>query len=348
MHFMVSRSGVSMPEIKIDENLVEWEELSKLEWKNLLLGNGFSINIWSRFGYGTLFEVAQKEDIDHQLTAQSLALFEHVGSANFEDVLRILYHAKLVDEQLGSPQDAEITALYEGAKNALGSAVNFAHIPPALANVAEINARLRSYKNVFTTNYDLIPYWAIMDSDTWRFKDYFWGEDGCFDSSNIAVPADRTKLHYLHGAIHLVELPNGRTKKLTANGLNRLSELFDLDHPEQFPLFITEGSSKWKLSRVKRNDYLRFCYEKLASSKNGLVIIGHSLHKDYDQHIIDAILQSDSSKVAIGVWPHQDGEEIIALKSRLTIDLKGKELYFFNSESHPLASADLNVRDEDA
>ena len=262
--------------------------------------------------------------------------------------MRILYHAKLVDEQLGSPQDAEITALYEGAKNALGSAVNFAHIPPALADVAEINARLRSYKNVFTTNYDLIPYWAIMDSDTWRFKDYFWGEDGCFDSSDTAVPADRTKLHYLHGAIHLVELPNGRTKKLTANGLNRLSELFDLDHPEQFPLFISEGSSKWKLSRIKRNDYLRFCYEKLASSKNGLVVIGHSLHRDYDQHIIDAILQSESSKVAIGVWPHQDGEEIIALKSRLTIDLKGKELYFFNSESHPLASADLNVRDEDA
>ena len=90
-----------MPEIKIDENLVEWEELSELEWKNLLLGNGFSINIWSRFGYGTLFEVAQMEEIDHHLTAQSLALFNHVGSANFEDVLRILYHAKLVDEQLG-------------------------------------------------------------------------------------------------------------------------------------------------------------------------------------------------------------------------------------------------------
>src|SRR5690606_40988210 len=72
MHFMVSRNGVTMPEIKIDKNLVEWEELSELEWKNLLLGNGFSINIWSRFGYRTLFEVAQREDIDHQLTAQSL------------------------------------------------------------------------------------------------------------------------------------------------------------------------------------------------------------------------------------------------------------------------------------
>jgi len=317
-----------MPDLKVDENLVEWDELSELEWKNILLGNGFSINVWHRFGYGTLFEVAQREDIGHQLNAQTLALFEHVGSANFEDVMRTLYYAKLVDEQLGSPQAADITALYESAKNSMGSAVNFAHIPPELANVREINAWLRNYKNVFTTNYDLIPYWAIMDSDTWRFKDYFWGEDGCFESSDTDVPADRTKLHYLHGAIHLVELPNGKTKKLTANGLNRLSELFDLDHPEQFPLFITEGSCKCKLSRIKRNDYLRFCYEKLARGKNGLVIIGHSLHRDYDQHIIDAILESDSIKVAIGVWPHQNGEEIVALKSRLTVDLKGKELFF--------------------
>lgn len=335
-----------MPDLKIDENLVEWSELSELEWKNLLLGNGFSINVWHRFGYGTLFEVAQREDIGNRLNPQSLALFDHVGSFNFEDVLRILYHAKIVDEQLGCPQKNNILELYQGVKNALAAAVNFSHIPPSLAKVVKINECFRNYKNIFTTNYDLIPYWAIMESDTWRFKDYFWGGGGCFDSSDTSVPADRTKLHFLHGAIHLVELPDGRTKKLAANGLNRLSELFDLNHPEQFPLFVTEGSFRWKLSRIKRNDYLRFCYEKLARSDNGLVVIGHSLHKDYDQHIIDAILESGSGKVAISVWPHQDRVEIISLKSRLANDLKEKELYFFNSETHPLASHDLNVPDE--
>lgn len=332
-----------MSKLEIDENLIEWDELSELEWDNLLLGNGFSINVWSRFRYGNLFEVAQREDIDHQLNEQTLALFEHIDSTNFEDLLRILYHAMLVDEQIGSPQTTEITALYESTKMALGSAINFAHIPPALANFTEINTRLRDYKNIFTTNYDLILYWAIMDSDTSRFKDYFWGEGCGFDSSNTSVPEDKTKLHYLHGAIHLVELPNGKTKKLTANGLNRLSDLFNLEHPEQFPLFIAEGTSNWKLSRIKRNDYLRFSYEQLARSENGVVVIGHTLHSDYDQHIIDAILQSDSSKVAIGVWPHQEIENIVALKSRLTSELKGKELYFFDSKSHPLTSADLNV-----
>lgn len=335
-----------MPDLKIDQNLIDWEEISELEWKNILIGNGFSINIWQRFDYDTLFNLAQWDKVDARSNAQILALFDHVGNSNFEAVLRILYHAMLVDKQLGNPQEAQIKGLYESTKNALASAVNFAHMPPALADFNAINRELRYYKNIFTTNYDLILYWTIMDSNTSQFKDYFWGEKGCFNSADIFVTEDKTKLHYLHGAIHLVELPNGKTKKLTANGLGRLSDLFDLNHPEQFPLFISEGSSKWKISRIKKNDYLRFCYEKLASCENGLVIIGHSLHKDYDQHIIDAILECGSRKIAVGVWLHQDNEEIVAFKSKLSNDLRNKKLYFFNSESHPLGSNDLNVADQ--
>ena len=214
-----------MPELKIDKNLIEWNEIKDLEWKNLLLGNGFSINIWDKFGYGTLFELAQTEHVDEKLSEESLALFDKLRSSNFEDVLRILYHAKLVDEQLGDPQKESIETLYSTTKNALASAVNFAHIPPNTADTETINRALRPYKNVFTTNYDLVPYWSIMEADTWRFKDFFWGTNNCFDSSDTDVPADRTKLHYLHGAIHLVELSNGKTKKLTANALQRFIRL---------------------------------------------------------------------------------------------------------------------------
>ncbi len=332
-----------MPDFKIDENLVAWDELSSQDWKNLLIGNGFSINIWEKFGYGTLYDLAKSSCVNAPLSKKEIALFEHLGSSNFEDVLRILYHAKIVDEQLGSPQEKEIESLYVNAKNALASAVSYAHIPPNTIGALEINNRLRPYKNVFSTNYDLIPYWSIMSSDTWRFKDYFWGEGNCFDISDTDVNADRTKIHYLHGAIHLVELSNGKTKKLTANGLDRLSDLFDLAHPEQFPLFISEGSSDWKLSRIKRNDYLRFCYEKLGRIEGGLVVLGHSLHKDYDQHIIDILNVSAASRIAIGIWPHQSKEDVVSFKARLTQDFATKELYFFNSETHPLGATNLNV-----
>jgi len=333
-----------MSELKIDKNLINWDEISNGEWKNLLLGNGFSINIWEKFNYGTLYEIAC-QTVDEPLYEQGQALFEHLGSSNFEDVLRILYHAKLVDEQLGKPQEAQIESLYRNTKNALAAAVNYAHIPANRADVEKINMQLRPYKDVFTTNYDLLPYWAIMSSDTdiWRFKDYFWGEENIFDASDTNVNADRTKIHYLHGAIHLVEISDGKTQKLKANGLDSLSDLFDLDHPEKFPLFISEGSSDWKLSHIKRNDYLRFCYEKLGKIKSGLVVLGHSLHKDYDQHIIDAINDNNVKQIAFSIWPKHTPEDIVEFKSRLSKDFSEKELYFFNSETHPLGKVNLNV-----
>lgn len=334
-----------MPELQIDHHLLDWQEIKNDDWKSLLLGNGFSINIWARFGYNSLYEVAQSHDIETTLSEESIALFNHIDSSNFEDVLRILYHSKIVDEQLGSPQQNEIDNLYKNTKNSLAAAVSFSHVPPNFHSIPAVNQSLRSFRNVFTTNYDLIPYWSIMREDTWRFKDMFWGDGNTFDISDTSVTADRCTIHYLHGAVHLVEKSNGKVKKLTANGIERLSDLFDLNHPEQFPLFVSEGSSEWKLSRIKRNDYLRFTYEKLCKSTGNLVVIGHSLNKDYDQHIIDALNQSSLKRIAISVWPHQNQASILAFKSRLHLDLTEKELIFFNSETHPLSTPELRVHE---
>lgn len=330
-----------MPDPQIDHHLLDWQEIEGDDWRSLLLGNGFSINIWERFNYNSLYQVAQSQNIEVPLNERSLALFEHIRSSNFEDVLRVLYHSKLVDQQLGSPQHDQITSLYTNTKNALAAAINYAHVPPEFQSIPAINQALRNFKSVFTTNYDLIPYWSIMSGETWRFKDLFWGENHTFDISNTAVVADRCTIHYLHGAVHLVEKSNGKTKKLTANGIERLSDLFDLAHPEQFPLFISEGTSESKLSRIKRNDYLRFSYEKLCKSTGNLIVLGHSLHKDYDQHIIDAINQSPLERIAISVWPHQSQASILSFKSRLHQDLANKELYFFNSETHAMGHPEL-------
>ncbi len=195
---------------------------------------------------------------------------------------------------------------------------------------------------VFTTNYDLIPYWALMHQDTDRFRDYFWS-GGCFDISDTALYENKTAVHYLHGAIHLVERDDGITEKLTANNLSSLTELFDLAHPSKYPLFITEGTSEDKIIRIRRNDYLRFCYETLEESSGGIVVIGHSIHKDYDQHIIDAINASSNKRVAISVYPKLSCHDIVSLKARLIEAFDGKTLHFFDSSTHPLGANSLTV-----
>jgi hypothetical protein len=330
-----------VPENNIDPKLIPWGEIQGETWKSLLLGNGFSMNVWQGFGYASLFEMAKDENIDTPLDQNSVALFDRLNSSNFEDVLRVLFHARIVDEQLNFPQKDQIDSLYNGTKNALAAAVNYSHVPHGFNGLTAINKSLRVFRNVFTTNYDLIPYWAIMQEDLWRFKDLFWGEEGTFDPSDTSVNADRCVISYLHGAIHLVELPDGRTKKLAANGVESLKDLFNLDHPEYFPLFISEGASDRKLSRIKRNDYLRFSFEKFQSIEGGLVVIGHSLHKDYDQHLVDALRDGDLTSIAIGVWPHQAEEQILLFKARIIAELSGKNIYFFDSTTHPLGATEL-------
>lgn len=329
----------------VDSNLLDWEEIAKDKWGSLLLGNGFSINIWKEFNYPTLFQVAQRPTVKPNLMQESLALFEHLNSTNFEDVLRILYHSKLVDEQIGSPQAKQIDSLYSNTKNSLSAAVNYAHVPPDFRGLTELNSFFYKFDSVFTTNYDLIPYWSIM-KDSYGFRDFFWGVDNSFDLSDVSVPSDKTVVYYLHGAVHLVEKPDGTTKKLIGSGFERLSDLFDLDHPEQIPLMISEGSSGSKLSRIKKNDYLRFCNSRLKALKGNLVVIGHSLHQEYDQHILDAIKSSNVERVAISVWPHMARIDIVSFKSRIMRELDGLDLYFFNSETHPLGSPELCVNDD--
>jgi hypothetical protein len=334
--------GLQVPEIQIDHHLISWGKIKDQTWGGLLLGNGFSINISPRFKYSSLYEVAKREEVEPSLDENCIALFERLGSCNFEDVLRVLFHARLVDEQLGSPQRTQIDALYNCTKNALAAAVTYSHVPPGFPSLAAINHTLRSFGNIFTTNYDLIPYWAIMHADLRRFKDLFWGESNTFDPKDTSVDVNSCVIHYLHGAIHLVELQDGKTKKLTANGVSSLTGLFDLAHPEYFPLFISEGSSERKLSRINRNDYLRFSFEKLQRIDGNLVVIGHSLDKDYDQHIIDALRDGDLTSIAIGVWPHQNAEQIVHFKSRILVELPRKNVLFFDSTTHPLGNSGLS------
>ena len=49
--------------------------------------------------------------------------------------------------------------------------------------LSAISEELRNYKWVFSTNYDLLIYWAIVGQPK-TFVDYFWAESGQFDLHN--------------------------------------------------------------------------------------------------------------------------------------------------------------------
>jgi len=129
-----------------------------------------------------------------------------------------------------------------------------------------------------------------------------------------------------------------------------LLEQFDI-RADAVPLFVSEGTTKDKLSAICRNDYLSFAYQRFAKHRGSLVVFGHSLTPEFDQHLVDAMVRWERYDqrrksfqnvptrriVAFSVLPTTASADIIALKARLAKALPKYELKYFDSTTHPLA-----------
>lgn len=317
------------------DNLIEikqWENVDDDSWRNLLLGNGFSIGISDKFHYWTLLDNVKKLGIKMYPHAQEI--FDKVNTVNFEEVLRIIYHAYIVNFY---NLDA-IKSLYLNVRKSLIEAVNASHVTYVGVPALNINTQLRKFRSIYTTNYDLIPYWSVMKSNSDSFCDFFWNKACVFNSSDTTIIGAKSALYYLHGAIHLQESPDGCTFKVTATQETSISEIIDESGFKDTPLFISEGKSEFKLRRIRSNDYLNFCYNRLLKAQGNFVIFGHSLSEDYDAHILSALKENNAEKIAISVFTGMKDKDKSKFINEVQTYFHGskKEVVFFDSSSHPL------------
>lgn len=327
----------------IDGSLACWEDVTAArdDWTGLLLGNGLSRHVWGDFAYSTLFDKARRNDGSGSLTASDLSLFEAVKTRNFERVLAELASAIRMAVALG--QDAEpYLAHYQSIQRALGSAVqsvhvNYSGIPETtLTAIGEV---MQAQEYVFTTSYDLIVYWAMRAVSYRGLCDCFWCDKQSFDPANSDVPSGRTPIYFLHGALHLVVMGSGVTRKLVHTNLSTLLDQFG--HPvdgdtQARPLLITEGSSQHKLQAIEGNDYLTHALDQLGKCDLPLVVFGSDL-SEQDQHLVDALNRNPSRPVAVSIRRERKSEkEIRAIKASIRAGLDGNPLFFFDSETHPL------------
>src|ERR1051326_6589077 len=161
----------------VNADLEAWEQIY-LDFKHeaksadqhigLLLGNGASRAVSARFHYGSLYEKACSAEVRHRLSRADQAIFKHMGDMkNFERVLYGLWPAKSVCAILG--QDTEmITERYEGIKRVLIAAVHAVHIRYSAqleSSLSKMQKALTDYQVIFSTNYDLLLYWAIRSEE---------------------------------------------------------------------------------------------------------------------------------------------------------------------------------------
>jgi len=193
--------------------------------KHLLLGNGFSIACKPDiFAYGSLFEEAKKT-----MSNELAAIFAAMGTQDFEEVIRALQHAAAIVSVYRPKSVATMTLLLADAeklKTDLIQAVAGRH--PARPNDIsnERYAACRTFLSnflgegangkIYTMNYDLLLYWALMHEEEVEFARIALTHDDGFrkDQEDYDAPyvewqgegaAHGQNVHYLHGALHLFD-----------------------------------------------------------------------------------------------------------------------------------------------
>ncbi len=352
-----------MPRTTITDELPSWQTIRESFRDQadlgLLLGNGASQALWEKFAYSSLYTIACDPQRVHPLTTIDQAFFREMNTVNFEAVLSALATTRMVCGHL-KKEFGDVDERYQSIRTSLIEAVSAIHVPfekVAVETKRRLGDILSRYKYVYTTNYDLLPYWAMMETkDKHKCKDFFWGHDQSFDSSDAHEWNDKgTRVLFLHGALHLYHDLLGNTKKkvFQEDGTDLLSQ-FDVSG-EWIPLFVSEGGSKDKLRSIRRNDYLSFAYWKFSFHRGPLVVFGSSLSNEFDQHILDAMKQwrkydnwrlgrdMPARKIAISIYPTIGSTAIIALKNRVNTELRDCDVLFFDSTTHPLGDQSLTV-----
>ncbi|WP_248799941.1 DUF4917 family protein [Pseudomonas sp. MWU13-2105] len=327
-----------------DTTLEDWSALrAEIPCSGLLIGNGASRAMWQAFAYESLFELAQTTR-NRPLGLSELAVFKALETSNFEQVLSALKSTIRVNAALtissSSPRNR-----YFAIKEALIHAIRSVHIPWKLVqaeSLARINAELSRYRTLYSTNYDLLAYWAIMQAPE-AFDDLFRTDDATFDLGD--TDSRGTRVLYLHGGLHLVKHLDGSTRKLTSSESTLLGS-FAINTLGDVPLFVSEGNAQDKLKAIRHSDYLSYCYGQLAGHQGALCIFGHNLGEQ-DRHIVQALLDARIKTLAISIYPRSQAF-IQHQKRHFSQLFEGREvtLRFFDAKSHPLGDPQLQVHPE--
>lgn len=274
--------------------------------RDALLGNGFSIAAHAPFAYAGLLEEAD-------LSADVRAIFAAARTTNFEAVMRYW----LAESFGGSPAAAadarDKVALL---KRALVEAVHRVHpsrrtaISPSRWQhceqflthfIGRARERRKFGGRIFTTNYDLLLWWAVTP-DRGRIKPerLFKGHDGFRQAQYEGL--ESADLIYLHGALHL--FPQGRgVKKLSYSDADGALHDQVAAHLKRgaFPLFVSEGASSMK--RPAGPGYLSDALTKFKytcrSPERALFTLGHGLGTE-DNHILDWVKDGKINRVYLG------------------------------------------------
>lgn len=334
---------------------------------NLLLGNGFSIAcVPTIFTYSSLFQEA-----DFSKMPQVKEVFEAMKTKDFEEVVNALEHSSIVLPSYDKTLAKTATLIHKHAqslKEILIETIAKNH-PARPADIGEerykacvnfLNHFLGNDGMIYSLNYDLLLYWTVMygmnegilnsepNDGFGKNVDY---DDGEFTVSDYVTwqgdsNAHGQNIHYLHGALHIFERDAEIEKFTWVNtGKPLIEQSREALEENRFPLFVAEGDSKKKLTRITHSGYLFHSYKSFSSrmktgdkkSKACLFTYGVSFSEN-DSHIIKKIANGKINHLFVSIYgdPNSEANQRI-IHSAESIKRKRKnqdfEISYYDADS---------------
>lgn len=272
---------------------------------HLLLGNGFSMAYDPTiFSYNALYDFITT--LNDDLLSK---LFGIVKTNNFELIMQQLETFAALIEAFGTDKDlkSKVDEASKKLKQSLLDAVKALHpehvftVPQAKCDAcaAFLKTFLDTQGHLYTTNYDLLLYWVLMRSLANRSVDGFGRDilnpddfvpDGEVVYSDLwwGKYKEKQNVFYIHGALPLFDTGVEIVKEEYGNQQYLLENIGERIDKGEYPIFVTAGNGREKLSHIMHNRYLTYCYDSLSNITGSLVTFGFNFG-DYDEHIINAI-----------------------------------------------------------
>lgn len=316
-----------MPLPLFTDAIADSEQFSK---RHLLLGNGFSIACRADiFHYGSLFAQADFSDVP-----EVIAVFDALKTQDFEAAIRALENAASVLPAYAPGNADPVAKMIEHAaalKEILVQTIagNHPHIPSDIPDEKFWACRrfLAHFLEgsragcVFTLNYDLLLYWTLMHDDmpfddpiNLSINDGFGNDEDAPDAEYVVwqgeTNAHSACIHFLHGALHLFDSGKELLKYTwVRKGVPLIEQARSALHNGAFPLFVAEGTSAQKKTKIRHNAYLYQGFKQFTANvqqgKHCLFIFGHSLAEN-DDHILTRIGRGRFKKLYVGIYGDPD------------------------------------------
>lgn len=283
--------------------------LSQTVTPHLLLGNGFSIAYdQKRFSFTTLLASAVRDGII-DVESKIYKVFQKLDTSDFESVMKAMGYS--VDILAVYSNDTKILKKIsddrDSIKEYLVKIITNNHPEKSTSLlVKEKNACvdfLKNFKKIYTLNYDLLLYWSTMQDQAPQFADGFGNTEDSILEGYVVYKNSSSypmNIHYLHGAMHYFDNGDEVIKKTYNNtDKNLIEQVRESLEKNIYPIFISEGNSEQKKTKIMHSAYLNHCFKSLRSINGDIVIFGASL-KDNDKHIVAAILESKVKRIYYG------------------------------------------------